>query len=129
MAIKRKRAGNKEKAGKTPVSGNQQETDIKHEGEEEVFVGDVEEVGHRAKTDEGKVMQLRFQVAGVTKPLMSVKRVVEKGNRVVFGKGPGESYIENEATGERMAMRRKNGTYVVDVEYEASGGMGFARQD
>ena len=80
-------------------------------------------------TNDGKEKAMGFHVTEVRKPLAAVSRIVDKGNRVVFGKGPGESYIENEATGERMTMRRKNGTYVVDVEYGAGGSMGFARQD
>ena len=35
----------------------------------------------------------KLQVAEVRKPLMAVKRIVEKGNLVQFGDLPGESYI------------------------------------
>ena len=34
-----------------------------------------------------------FQVADVRKPLLSVKRIVQRGNLVQFGDRPGESFI------------------------------------
>ena len=59
-------------------------------------------------------MKIRFQVADVKKPLMSVKRIVEKGNRVVFSEGG--SYIVNDQTGDRLELK-ENGrcSYVMDV--------------
>eukprot|EP00973_Karenia_brevis_P051313 7128045-Karenia_brevis.AAC.1 len=35
--------------------------------------------------EDAKRMRLGFQVAAVSKPLLAVKRMVEKGNHVVFG--------------------------------------------
>eukprot|EP00973_Karenia_brevis_P082735 11468103-Karenia_brevis.AAC.1 len=40
---------------------------------------------------QGERMSLDFQVAAVSKPLLAVKRIVEKGNHVSFG--PGEKMI------------------------------------
>ena len=52
-------------------------------GKEEVCINLVE-----AGVDNIK-MDLVFQVAAVHKPLLSVKRIAEQGNRVVFGAGGG----------------------------------------
>ena len=54
-------------------------------------------------------MGLTFQVAAVKKPLISVKRITEKGNKVCFGPGENESYIENNETEfVRNSGRRKS---------------------
>jgi hypothetical protein len=59
-----------------------------------------------------------FHVARVQKPLASAAKVVAAGNRIVMNPDGGESFIENIASGERLAMRVERGTYVFDVEYE-----------
>ena len=61
-------------------------------------------------------MRIKFQVADVKKPLMSVKRIVERGNRVVFS-GSG-SYIINDKTGDRLELKENGkGSYVMDVSF------------
>ena len=66
-------------------------------------------------TNEGQGMRMKFQVAPVTKPLGSVKRIVEQGNRVVFSETEEGSYIEHCATGQRTALTERNGVYVLDA--------------
>ena len=51
-----------------------------------------------------------FQVADVSRPLMSVGRVCEMGNRVLFGAGGG--YILNVSTGEATPFYKRDGVYV-----------------
>ena len=46
-----------------------------------------------------------FQVTHARKPLVSVSRMVRKGNKLVFG--PDEAYIENVATGKRIMMQEQ----------------------
>jgi len=79
---------------------------------------------------EGKRKSMNFQVTDCKKPLASVSKIVDKGNRVVFDSEG--SYIENKATGEIMKLERERGTYVMIVEYETSGDVatasGFTRQ-
>ena len=60
---------------------------------------------------------MRFNVAKVQKPLASAAKVVEAGNKISMGPNPGDNYIENAATGERIGLRVERGTYVFDVEY------------
>eukprot|EP00973_Karenia_brevis_P071745 9969397-Karenia_brevis.AAC.1 len=49
-------------------------------------------------------MSINFQVAAVSKPLLAVKRIVEKGNHVSFGPGDKEKFIFNKGTGEGMIL-------------------------
>eukprot|EP00973_Karenia_brevis_P032750 4520451-Karenia_brevis.AAC.1 len=60
---------------------------------------------------------MRFQVCPVTKPLGSVSRMTQAGNRVVLDSidAPEGSYIENKATGERLYLRQENGVYLLDT--------------
>ena len=58
---------------------------------------------------------MRFEVCGVKKPLAAVWRIAGKGNRVCFGSEEGDNYIQNINDGRKMMMRRKGGSYVIDV--------------
>ena len=87
---------------------------IKEEGEEDertVLIQPVESVDtHR--------MGLKFQVADVKKPLISVKRIVEKGNHVAFGPEAKDNYIMNKATGDKVVLRSNGkGSYLLDVAF------------
>ena len=62
-------------------------------------------------SEEGTVRSITTQVSEVNKGLLSVRKVVEAGNRVVFdSKG---SYIEDKKTHERMYMRDEAGMYML----------------
>ena len=65
---------------------------------------------------DGKVKRMNFAVTDCKKPLASVSRIVDKGNRVVFDDD--ESYILNKKTGERIMLERERGTYVMVVEFD-----------
>ena len=64
-------------------------------------------------TDEGLPRNLRVQVCDVNKPLLSVSKIVQGGNRVVFD-GSG-SYIEDKASGERMWLQEKGGMFMLKM--------------
>ena len=64
------------------------------------------EVKFRQNGDK-KISAMVFQVTDVKRPLASVKRIVEKGNVVVFG--PEESFVQNIATGKKMEIVERNG--------------------
>ena len=67
-----------------------------------------------------KRMDIQFQVADVKRPLLAVKRLVEKGNRAAFSSG--ENYIENVNTGARLKMWEKgHGSYVLKVNFVGGG--------
>ena len=63
-------------------------------------------------------MCLGFQVADVKKPLISVRRIVEKGNHVSFGPKEEDNYIINKATGDRMMLKPNGkGSYMLEVSF------------
>ena len=62
---------------------------------------------------EGIARQIRAQVCEVSKPLMSVAKLVKAGNTVVFS--PDGSYIWDQATGEYMALEERSGMYTLGL--------------
>eukprot|EP00973_Karenia_brevis_P080135 11116695-Karenia_brevis.AAC.1 len=59
-------------------------------------------------------MILDFQVAEESKPLLAVKRIVENGNRIVFGPGDKDNFIPNSKTGDKVMMiPNGRGSYVM----------------
>ena len=54
-----------------------------------------------------------IQIADVKKALGSVRRMCEAGNKVVFDDDG--SYIENKGTGERVALVKERGSYVLSL--------------
>ena len=60
---------------------------------------------------------LKFQVTDVRKPLLAVRRLVEKGNVVVLSDGEGESYIMNKEAKVRIPIVKKGGSFVVEAEF------------
>ena len=63
--------------------------------------------------DNGARSLATFQVADVSRPLMSVSKVCEMGNRVVFGANGG--YILNLETGAATQFIKKEGIYVFNM--------------
>ena len=61
----------------------------------------------------GEVRKMRAQVCSVNKALLSVKRMIQAGNRVVFDQEG--SYVETVGTGERMYLREENGMYMLKM--------------
>ena len=62
-------------------------------------------------TDDESLRNIKVQVCDVNKALLSVKKVLNAGNRVVFdGEG---SYIEDKSTGEKMWLREEGGMYML----------------
>ena len=78
-------------------------TDIPIFGEQEI----------RGKDDTGRDVAMRLTCADVQKTLASVRKMVSKGNRVVFDEDA--SYIQNKATGIATPMRVEGEVYVFDV--------------
>ena len=62
------------------------------------------------------VMSLGFQVSDVRKPLAAVHRITEKGNKVQFGPREEDNFIMNLASGAKVMMARKGGSYVIPAE-------------
>ena len=68
----------------------------------------------RISTDDAPTEKIAvLQVANIGKSLLSVSRMVDKGNVVVFA--PNGSYIYNQTTRESTWLRRKGNLYVMDA--------------
>jgi len=80
--------------------------EMKHYGEKEVTF----------KNGETKV-GMKFQVTDVKKPLLAVRRLVERGNVVCFGSEPGESYIKHKETGQKIPMEKQGGSFVIKAHF------------
>ena len=75
-----------------------------------------------AGADQGIKMKLRFQVADVKKPLMSVKRILEQGSRSGFGLGESENCILNKESGNKMPLKLNGkGSYLMQVKFVGGG--------
>ena len=66
-----------------------------------------------AHSEEGAIRNITAQVCDVNKALLSVKKVVGAGNRVVFDDTG--SYIEDKRNGEKMWLREDNGMYMLKM--------------
>jgi hypothetical protein len=75
------------------------------------------------RTTEGMNSSVMFQVTFTRKPLASVSRITNKGNKVVFAAG--RSYVENVKTGQQTELTEEHGTYHMDVGFLVEG---YARQ-
>ena len=70
-------------------------------------------------TEEGMPRNLKAQVCDVNKALLSVSKLVQMGNKVVFdGEG---SYIEDKPTGERLWLREQGGMYMLKLWVKCEG--------
>ncbi len=76
-------------------------------------------------TGEGTNGKMKMQVAEVSKPLASVKRICEASHTVVFDELG--SYMYNKTTGETNYFREEGGNYILDV-WVPPNMSGFARQ-
>ena len=63
--------------------------------------------------EEGHMRRMRAQVCDVNKPLLSVHRMVQAGNRVVFD--PMGSFVEDTMTGEKMNLTEQGGMYMLKL--------------
>ena len=62
-----------------------------------------------------EMMTMKFEVCDVKKALAAVWRIAVKGNRICFGPQNEDCYVQNVRDGRKMMMRRKGGSYVIDV--------------
>ena len=74
-------------------------------------------------TQEGLGSIVKGQVCDINKCLLSVSKMVEKGNRVVFDQGG--SYIEDRQTKEKMYLEERRGLYVLKLWTKPAGKQDF----
>ena len=77
-------------------------------------------------TEEGTAAQIPWQITGVRKPLMSVSKLCDRGNRVTFGRGGG--VIHNVRTGQMTPFDRSGGVYTLGLWVKQSNSQGFPRR-
>ncbi len=65
------------------------------------------------QTTEGAERSVKFQVADVTKPLISVVKITEAGNDVILSKS--NPRIVNRKTGEVTNLRRESNVFILDM--------------
>ena len=66
-----------------------------------------------AVMETGQERNITAQVREVNKALLSVKKMMSAGNRVVFDEEG--SYIEDKVTGDKLWMREKNGMFALKM--------------
>ena len=74
------------------------------------------EITFQSESD-GDLVGLKFQVTDVKKPLLAVRRLVEKGNVVNFGPEDDQNFIYNPMTGRRIPMEKKGGSFVIKAHF------------
>ena len=79
----------------------------------------------KAYTEDGEATEVLFQIADVSKPLVSVAAICEKGNRVIFGKSGG--VVQNLYSGRQIPFRRENGIYILSMWLLDGDDEGFGR--
>ena len=63
--------------------------------------------------EQGQARAIKAQVCEVNKALLSVSRMVQAGNTVVFSRSG--SYVEDEQTNERIPLREQGGMYMLKL--------------
>ena len=84
---------------------------IKYEVANGVRIPNLGEKRFVGVSQEGLQRHMKAQVCDVNKGLLSVSKIVEKGNRVVFD--PKGSYIEDGVAREKMYLRAERGLYML----------------
>ena len=83
-------------------------------------------------TEEGAATDMTFQITDVRRPLCSVGKICDRGNRVIFGRGGG--VIHNLKTGRLTPFKRQSNIYTLDFwvrqdeENGCTSSLGFTRQ-
>ncbi len=82
------------------------------------------ERGHYGENDitfkdqlSGDILGLKFQVTDVRKPLLAVRRLVERGNVSQFGPEPEQNYILHVESGRKIMMEKKGGSFIINANF------------
>ena len=105
------------------VEGDAMRKGVRYEVADGTLIPNLGEKQFVAVSDGGVMRQMKAQVCDVNKALLSVHRVVQAGNRVVFS--PQGSFVQDEGTGEKMPLEEKGGMYMLKLWAKA----GFSGQE
>ena len=84
------------------------------------------EITFRSGGDD-EIVGLKFQVTDVKKPLLAVRRLVERGNVVSFGPEPSQNFIQNLTSGKKIMMEKHGGAFIIRANFVKEVA-GFPRQ-
>ena len=101
------------------VEGDAMRKGVRYEVADGTLIPNLGEKQFVAVSDGGVIRQMKAQVCDVNKALLSVHRVVQAGNRVVFSSQG--SFIQDEGIGEKMPLEEKEGMYMLKLWVKAQG--------
>ena len=107
----------------TTVEGEAMKKGVQYAAADGTSIPNLGEKKFIAVSDNSVARQMRAQVCEVNKALLSVHRVVQAGNRVVFAASG--SYVEDEQTGETIEQVEKGGMYMLKLWVKAQGFSGL----
>ena len=93
------------------TEGEAKRKGVKYEVADGTLIPNLGEKSFVAVSEEGSLRKMRVQVCDVNKALLSVRRVTQAGNRVIFDVDGG--WIEDTSTGQKKWMREKNGKHIL----------------
>ena len=97
-------------------TGNMQKRGVEYEVADGSRIQNQGEKKFRGITNEEGAVDITAQVCDVNKGLLSVGRMVDLGQSVVFDKAEnGGSYIEDRKTGERRFLKEERGLYMLKL--------------
>ena len=105
--------------GIATVEGYAQKKGVQYEVADGTLIPNLGEKKFVAVSDAGVTRQMKAQVCEVNKALLSVHRVAQAGNRVVFAASG--SYVQDETSGETMELTEKGGMYMLKLWVKAQG--------
>ena len=80
---------------------------MSHYGEKDITI----------KNGDDDVIGLKFQVTDAKKPLLAVRRLVERGNVVSFGPEPHQCYIRHLSSKKTIPMEKKGGSFIIRAHF------------
>ena len=105
--------------GIATVEGYAQKKRVQYEVADGALIPNLGEKKFVAVSDAGVTRQMKAQVCEVNKALLSVHRVAQAGNRVVFAASG--SYVQDETSGETMELVEKGGMYMLRLWAKTQG--------
>jgi len=105
--------------GVETVEGYAQKKGVQYEVADGTLIPNLGEKKFVAVSDAGVTRAMKAQACDVNKALWSVHRVVQAGSRVVFAASG--SYVQDETSGETMALTEKGGMYMLKLWVKAQG--------
>ena len=101
------------------VQGDPYKKGVKYEVANGQLIPNLGQKTFAGENEGGLRRSLTGQVAEVNKSLLSVRRCLQAGNRVVFD--PRGSYVEDMDSGERMLLQEKDGMYMLKLWVKTEG--------